>query len=185
MNRGAKKLSASWLWTPFFHLVSFLFSPFRSLHFLFVWLLDFILLGTRFPTYTQFAGPLKWLRQSRAPQEVVAISLPILRLLLKFIYTGMADKELRFEQIELMLEAANFYGVHNMKEQCEGGLIRSLNTSNFVDNLILADTFNASNLRRMAKQDGQEAGMANWRSRLEDEVQGKRRSSYGSDGGAC
>ena len=97
----------------------------------------------------------------KGSSEVVAISLPILRLFLKFIYTGMADKELRFEQIELMLEAANFYGVHNMKEQCEGGLIRSLNTSNFVDNLILADTFNASNLRRMAKQDGQEAGMAN------------------------
>ena len=97
----------------------------------------------------------------KGSSEVVAISLPILRLLLKFIYTGMADKELRFEQIELMLEAANFYAAHNMKEQCEGGLIRSLNTSNFVDNLILADTFNASNLRRMAKQDGQEAGMAN------------------------
>jgi len=89
---------------------------------------------------------------SKDSTEVLAVNLPTLHLFLEFIYTGKISEKLEPGQVELLLEAADFYAVHSLKEQCEEGLIASLGSSNLIDRLILADTFSASNLRRVAKQ---------------------------------
>ena len=89
---------------------------------------------------------------SKDSTEVLAVNLPTLHLFLEFIYTGKISEKLEQGQVELLLEAADFYAVHSLKEQCEEGLIASLGSSNLIDRLILADTFSASNLRRVAKQ---------------------------------
>merc|ERR1719153_1758502 len=84
--------------------------------------------------------------------EVLAVDLPTLRLFLEFLYTGRVAEKLEPKQMELLLEAADFYGVFSLMEQCEEGLIASLEPSNLMDRLVLADTFSSSNLRRVAKQ---------------------------------
>ena len=84
--------------------------------------------------------------------EVLAVDLPTLRLFLEFLYTGRVAEKLEPKQMELLLEAADIYGVFCLMEQCEEGLIASLEPSNLMDRLVLADTFSASNLRRVAKQ---------------------------------
>ena len=89
---------------------------------------------------------------SKDSTEVLAVNLPTLHLFLEFIYTGKISEKLEQGQVELLLEAADFYAVQSLKEQCEEGLIASLGSSNLIDRLILADTFSASNLRRVAKQ---------------------------------
>jgi len=80
------------------------------------------------------------------------ITKETLYTLLEFIYTGRVQEKMEPRQMENLLEAANFYGVDSLKEQCEEGLILSLGPTNLVDRLVLADTFSATQLRRVAKQ---------------------------------
>ena len=107
--------------------------------------------------------------------EVLAVNLPTLRLFLEFVYTGRVAGKLEPKQMELLLEAADFYGVFSLKEQCEEGLIASLEASNLMDRLVLADTFSASNLRRVAKQMLVQnmdwlVQMSDWKKKLEERV---------------
>lgn len=107
--------------------------------------------------------------------EVLAVNLPTLRLFLEFVYTGRVAGKLEPKQMELLLQAADFYGVFSLKEQCEEGLIASLEASNLMDRLVLADTFSASNLRRVAKQMLVQnmdwlVQMSDWKKKLEERV---------------
>ena len=107
--------------------------------------------------------------------EVLDVNLPTLRLFLEFVYTGRVAGKLEPKQMELLLEAADFYGVFSLKEQCEEGLIASLEASNLMDRLVLADTFSASNLRRVAKQMLVQnmdwlVQMSDWKKKLEERV---------------
>ena len=107
--------------------------------------------------------------------EVLAVNLPTLRLFLEFVYTGRVAEKLEPKQMELLLEAADFYGVFSLKEQCEEGLIASLEPSNLMDRLVLGDTFSASNLRRVAKQMLVQnmdwlVQMPDWKKKLEERV---------------
>jgi len=107
--------------------------------------------------------------------EVLAVSLPTLRLFLEFVYTGKVAEKLEPRQMELLLEAADFYGVYSLKEQCEEGLIASLEPSNLMDRLVLGDTYSASNLRRVAKQMLVQnmdwlVQMPDWKKKLEERV---------------
>jgi len=107
--------------------------------------------------------------------EVLAVSLPTLRLFLEFVYTGKVAEKLEPRQMELLLEAADFYGVYSLKEQCEEGLIASLEPSNLMDRLVLGDTYSAGNLRRVAKQMLVQnmdwlVQMPDWKKKLEERV---------------
>ena len=107
--------------------------------------------------------------------EVLAVNLPTLRLFLEFVYTGRVAEKLEPKQMELLLEAADFYGVYSLKEQCEEGLIASLEPSNLMDRLVLGDTFSASNLRRVAKQMLTQnmdwlVQMPDWKKKLEERI---------------
>jgi len=90
--------------------------------------------------------------ESESSSTEKAITKETLYILLEFIYTGRVQEKMEPRQMESLLEAANFYGVESLKEQCEEGLILSLGPTNLVDRLVLADTFSATQLRRVAKQ---------------------------------
>jgi len=90
--------------------------------------------------------------ESESSSTERAITKETLYILLEFIYTGRVQEKMEPRQMESLLEAANFYGVDSLKEQCEEGLILSLGPTNLVDRLVLADTFSATQLRRVAKQ---------------------------------
>jgi hypothetical protein len=85
-----------------------------------------------------------------ATAEVNAVSKDTLHLLLEFVYTGRVQTRLEPGQMERLLEAADFYGVSSLKEQCEEGLILSLEPANLVDRLVLGDTFSAAQLRQVS-----------------------------------
>jgi len=89
---------------------------------------------------------------AEATAEVRAVSRPTLHLLLEFLYTGRVAARLEPRQMEQLLEAADFFGVSSLKEQCEEGLILSLEPANLVERLVLGDTYSAAQLRRVAKQ---------------------------------
>jgi len=84
--------------------------------------------------------------------EVRTLSWETLHLLLEFIYTGRIQERVEPREMEHLLEAADFYGVSSLKEQCEEGLILSLEPANLVDRLVLGDTYSAAQLRRVAKE---------------------------------
>ena len=65
--------------------------------------------------------------------------------------------------------------MYSLKEQCEEGLIASLEPSNLMDRLVLGDTYSASNLRRVAKQMLVQnmdwlVQMPDWKKKLEERV---------------
>ena len=128
---------------------------------------DFTLLcdGARLPchrlllaTRSEFFRGLLTTELSEARTDVFTVTdvgVETLRLVLEFLYTDRlrdtAD-ELGQEQVQLLMNAADFYVVPGLKRLCEDWLIFGLDTTNMVDRLILGDTYNAANLRRVAKE---------------------------------
>jgi len=92
---------------------------------------------------------------SRDSFVVQDLDVDTLRLMLDYLYLGKIRdtvSELGAEQVQLLMNAADFYVVPGLKRLCEQWLVETLNTTNMVDRLILGDTYNAVNLRRTAKE---------------------------------
>lgn len=87
-----------------------------------------------------------------ARAEVSQVARQTLHLLLEFIYTGRIKGKLEPRQMEALLEASNYWGVASLQEQCEEGLILSLNPTNLVDRLVLGDLHHALQLRKVSLQ---------------------------------
>ena len=75
----------------------------------------------------------------------------VVREILHFIYTGAPSTETVMEEIgKELLGAAEMYQLDLLKNKCEEKLCSSLDVSNSVELLVLADLHQASMLRRMA-----------------------------------
>jgi len=86
--------------------------------------------------------------------KVTDVDHDTLMLLLEFLYTGTIQEspvDLGGQQVELLMNASDFYVVPALKSQCEEWLIKSIDTNNMVDRLIMGDTFSAERLRKIAK----------------------------------
>jgi len=92
---------------------------------------------------------------SRDSFVVQDLDVDTLRLMLDYLYLGKIRdtvEELGAEQVQLLMNAADFYVVPGLKRLCEQWLVETLNTTNMVDRLILGDTYSAVNLRQTAKE---------------------------------
>ena len=75
----------------------------------------------------------------------------VVREMLHFIYTGLISKDDVMDEIGRdLLGAADQYQLDLLKNKCEEKLCSSLEISNSVELLVLADLHQASKLRRMA-----------------------------------
>jgi len=92
---------------------------------------------------------------SRDSFVVQDLDVDTLRLMLDYLYLGKIRdnvEALGAEQVQLLMNAADYYVVPGLKRLCEQWLVETLNTTNMVDRLILGDTFNAEKLRYTAKE---------------------------------
>jgi len=79
------------------------------------------------------------------------MSPEIVREMLHFIYTGTTSTEIVMDEIgKELLGAAEMYQLDLLKNKCEEKLCSSLDVSNSVELLVLADLHQASKLRRIA-----------------------------------
>merc|ERR1711934_807179 len=92
---------------------------------------------------------------SRDSFVVQDLDVDTLKLMLDYLYLGKIRdtvEELGAEQVQLLMNAADFYVVPGLKRLCEQWLVETLNTTNMVNRLILGDTYSAVNLRQTAKE---------------------------------
>merc|ERR1712045_981578 len=83
--------------------------------------------------------------------DIKDIRPEVVREMLHFIYTGVISKDDVMDEIGRdLLGAADRYQLDILKNKCEEKLCSSLEISNSIELLVLADLHQASKLRRMA-----------------------------------
>ena len=83
--------------------------------------------------------------------DIKDIKPEVFKEMLHFIYTGVISTDSVMDEIgKDLLGAANQYQLDLLKNKCEEKLCSSLEVSNSVELLVLADLYQAPKLRRMA-----------------------------------
>ena len=90
----------------------------------------------------------RW-EQSGARVELNDVSPEILEAVLKYMYTGQVDKIGDGELACKLLSVADQYAMEKLRTTCEATLAKSISDENVVDVLILADTHNGKDLKKV------------------------------------